>query len=192
MLLHFVTTNQHKVREVKSVLERYGIELDMVDAEYDESGNTIQEIALNGAKECAERLKVAVIVEDTGIFFDAFDNWPGARPKRVFEELGYDGIFKKLEGKDKGVRFVSAIGYCEPNGSPLLFEGSMRGKLADEIRCPEKDVLPYERIIIPDGFRRTVAELGFEIKNEISHRRQSVENLGRFLRDKTLKDNIKR
>ena len=79
---------------------------------------------------------------------------------------------------------MSVIGYCSPGKKAKVFEGKLPGRIILKVMKPRTDVLPYERIFVPKGFSKTVVELGFEKKNEISHRAKAFHKLGKFLRRK--------
>lgn len=97
--LIFITSNKHKVEEIGAVLKDFGIEIEQLKMEYEEDKEAgMEEVAKKAAKQLAEKLKKPVIVEDTGLFFKAYNNFPGPMPKFVFSGIGYEGIFKLLEG----------------------------------------------------------------------------------------------
>jgi len=99
MRITFITTNKHKFVEVSQLLRGYQIELEHLDQSYEENHDTsLEEIARNASYTMAYALQQTVVLEDTGLFFEAYDGFPGALPKFVFATLGYQGIFKLLEG----------------------------------------------------------------------------------------------
>src|SRR3989344_6400306 len=113
--LYFATSNSHKFEEVSKVFAKFGIELEHVDLKPEEDKTkTIQEIAAESAKFASEKLKKPVIVDDTGIFFIAMDNWPGNSPNDVFRQVGYDGLLKAIEGKTREAYVETAAAFCEP------------------------------------------------------------------------------
>ena len=124
------------------------------------------------------------MVEDTGIFFTAYPSFPGTIPKLAFQGLGYAGLLKLLEGKigrERGVYFLSCVGYCEPGKEPVIFEGKLNGKVLDHVEDQDKEVMPYERIIVSEGDTRTISKLTRDEKNAISHRAQATRKLAEYL-----------
>ena len=85
-----------------------------------------------------------------------------------------------LVGKKRGAYFKSVVAYCEPKGLPALFSGELRGSITAKVHAGGKDVMPYERIFVPGGFTRVIAELP-EVKARISHRVKAFKKLGRYL-----------
>lgn len=181
MKISFATQNKYKYKEAKETLGKFGIEVEHLNIEKPEEGETIEEIAKNAAEVLANKLNKAVVVEDTGVLFMAYDNFPGTKSKRVFNEIGFKGLLDKLKGKDRKAQFKTVAAYCEPNKEAKIFVGVVNGRIAKEVRMKDKDVMPYEKIFIPEGYEQVWAEIP-EIKKKISHRVKAFEKLGEFLR----------
>ena len=64
-------------------------------------------------------------------------------------------------------------------GQRVGFEGIVNGSIISERRGGEG--FGYDPIFQPEGYDKTFAELGSEIKNHISHRARAVEKLVEFL-----------
>lgn len=184
MKLTFVTSNKHKVEEIGFELKKYGVELEQLNIGYGEDKDVnMEEIAKKASKELAEKLQRMIIMEDTGLYFKAYDNFPGAMPKFVFNSIGFDGIFRLLEGKDRSAYFRTIIGFCEPGNEPVLFAGEMQGEITKEVYEPEKDGMPYTHIFIPTGTNKVMIEMTIEEKNTVSQRGEAARKLGEFLKD---------
>jgi XTP/dITP diphosphohydrolase len=56
----------------------------------------------------------------------------------------------------------------------------VEGQIIDERRGGQG--FGYDPIFVPDGFDKTFAELGEEVKNTISHRSRAVNKLCEFLK----------
>jgi XTP/dITP diphosphohydrolase len=180
--LYFVTQNKHKVAEVGEVLKEFDVEIEQIPMDYfEDTDDTTQEIALKAAKELANKLNKTLIVEDTGIFFKVYNNFPGVITKRIFQAIGYEGLLKLLEGKNREAYFLVVIGYCEPGKEPVLFEGRLEGSMLEEIQGMDKDVLAYERFFKPVGYDEPMCFMSREEKNKISHRAIAARKLGEFL-----------
>ncbi|WP_457619849.1 XTP/dITP diphosphatase [Methanopyrus sp.] len=180
MKVLFATGNIGKYREAKRILARYGIEVERVDIDYPElQSDSLEEIAAYGARHCAESLGRSVIVEDSGLFVEALNGFPGPYSAYVFDTIGNEGILKLLEGEEnREAKFISVVGYCEPGGRPVTFTGEVRGRIAEEPRGEEG--FGYDPIFIPEGEDRTFAELGVEEKCKISHRTRALERFAEW------------
>jgi XTP/dITP diphosphohydrolase len=181
MRVYFASTNKHKFNEAKAILKEFGIALVWAKMELHEpESGTLMEVCRNKVEQAFAHLRKPVITEDTGIFFSAFDNFPGIRAKRSFQHLGYEGIFKKLKGKNKEAYFETVACYKD-NITTRCFAGRLYGKIITEVRDREKDVLPYERIFVPAGYRCTLSAISRKEKNRISHRGKAFRTLGMWL-----------
>ena len=132
----------------------------------------------------AKKTGKAVALEDTGLFFEAYPDFPGAMPKFIFEKIGYDGIMRLLKDKNRNAYFKTVAAYCEPGHEPILFEGVMRGKITERVYNEDKDAMSYDRIFIPEGYDVTISDMEMETKNSFSQRAQAFKKLARFLNDK--------
>lgn len=180
----FATSSRHKFEEVKEIFSKFSIELEQAGLKPEEDKTkTIQEIAKESAKAAAEKIKKPVIVDDTGIFFIALDNFPGNSPNQVFKEIGYDGLFNALEGKTKDAYFETAAAYCEPGKEPVVFTERMYGKITKEVFGINRDVMPYERIFIPEGYDEVIAFMP-GVKKKISHRVKAFTELAKYIAGK--------
>lgn len=185
--INFVTQNRHKVEEVRRILAPFSIDVVQVKMEYDEPHDlSIHEVARRAARKVADELDKPIVLEDTGIFFEAYNSFPGALPKAVFSGIGYDGIMRLLAGKGREAYFMTVAAYCEPEKEPVLFEGKLHGTIAEEVRNPKADMMPYDMIFIPDGDSRTISQMKQEEKNYISQRAQAFTKLGKFLKSRSV------
>ncbi len=184
MKIYFVTTNKHKFEEVKDILKDYPIELEHLEMEYEENHDeSIDIIARNAAKKLADKLNKPIVLEDTGLFFEAYNNFPGALPKFVINTIGFKGIFKLLEGESRKAYFKTVAAFCEPEKEPNLFEGVMRGKITTKIYNEDKDTMPYDKIFIPEGRDKTISDMSLEEKNQFSQRAQVFRKFGEFIKN---------
>ncbi len=187
MKLAFVTTNRGKYEEVKNLLAEYGIDVEWENRKYEEDNDdTVEETARKAAKKLANQLNKPIVLEDTGLFFEAYDGFPGPSPKFVFRTLGYKGIFKLLEGGSRNASFQTFAGYCEPGQEPVIFDGKMRGEFTNEAYHSDDhkfDPMPYDRIFIHEGKEVTISDMTIDEKNQLSQRSKSFRKLAKYLKD---------
>jgi XTP/dITP diphosphohydrolase len=186
MKIAFITTNKYKFQEVSDILKGYRIDLEHVDMEYEENHDaSMDAIATSAAKKLAEQLHRPVVLEDTGLFFEAYKGFPGALPKFVFNTLGYKGIFKLLAGESRAAFFRTVVGYCEPGLDPVKFEGKMSGVITDSVHDELVDVMPYDRIFIPDSKTITISKMTLKEKNLFSQRGQAFRKFAEYITKNT-------
>ncbi|KXA90596.1 hypothetical protein AKJ37_01430 [candidate division MSBL1 archaeon SCGC-AAA259I09] len=174
MPLIFVTSNQHKFEEARTLAEEYEIEIEQRDVPYIEiQTDNLADIVKPGAQQAYRMSGAPCFVEDAGLFINALNGFPGPYSSYVFKTLGNQGILRLLEGvDDRRAEFRSALGYC--GNSIKVFEGKVKGTIAKEERGSKG--FGYDPIFIPDmGGEGTFAEMSMEMKNALSHRANSIE-----------------
>jgi len=190
-MLLFATGNRHKFEEISKTLAHYGIELsfqktDLIEPDLD----SLKEVALAKAKQAFALYRKPLIVEDTGFYLEAYPGFPGPNSKWVFNRIGYEGLFKLLSGKSRKGFFHTVICLIDGPESHRFFEGKWQGKVGKKVVMPEKDAMPYARIFIPDGEKRTAVEMPFEEKDQKSQRSIAAHALGKWLKEKALHELI--
>jgi len=179
----FITTNKHKVKEISAVLREYNIKVKQLKLNYEEDKeDTMEEVSKKAAKILANKLKQPVIVEDTGLFFKAYNNFPGALPKFVIQGIGFAGIFRLLKNKNRQAYFKTVIGYCQPNKKSIIFSGKMHGRIANKVVKRKTDAMLYDHIFVPKGYSKAIVEMSMEEKNSFSQRGKAARKLGKYLK----------
>ncbi|MDP3900237.1 MAG: RdgB/HAM1 family non-canonical purine NTP pyrophosphatase [bacterium] len=182
MKVTFITTNKRKFIEVRDILKNYAVEIKQLAIDYEENHDaSIEEVARSAAEKLTNELQKPIVLEDTGLFFTAYNGFPGALPKFVFHTLGYRGIFKLLAGENRAAYFKTVAAYCEPGEGPVLFEGVMKGQITEEVYNEDKDEMPYDKIFIPDGKEVTISEMTLQEKNSFSQRAAAFRQFGEYL-----------
>ena len=188
--LYFVTNNKHKVAEAQKILSKYSVELEPIDVKKVElQSESLEDIARYAAIEAYKIIAKPVVVEDSGLFIDALNGFPGPYSSYVYKTLGLKRILKLLEGEEnRRARFIAVVALALSCEDVYLFKGVVEGAIAHEIRG-EKG-FGFDPIFIPiEGDGRTFAEMNSEEKNIISHRGRAFEALGRWIsanRDKLI------
>ena len=183
MKLYFVTHNKNKVREFKEIVKDEAIEIEHIDMEYPEMrSDNPEEIAKLSAKQLAEKLKKTVVVEDSGLFIKALNDFPGTSSAYIHKRIGLKGILKLMEGaEDRAALYKSAVGYCEPGKRQVSFLGSENGAIATEIRG--NFGFGHDPIFIPEGSEQTYGEM--ENVEEIKKfRRRALLQLVKYLKNR--------
>lgn len=181
----FVSSNPGKILEIGKILKEYGMEMIAREMDVPEDKNKNQEeIAKEKARWTAEKTGEAVITEDAGLYFEAYENFPGINSRAVFDKIGYEGVLKKLEGKSRRAYFKSVIAYCEPKREPIIFIGICKGKIANRPIRETVHRLPYDNIFIPDGDERAFSQMTKEEKAKYSHRAKAARAFAVWLNSK--------
>ena len=193
MKLVLATRNPGKVREIGEILKNEnGIELlslrNYPDApDVVEDGSTYEDNAIKKASVLAEYTGHLTIGDDSGLAVDALDGAPGVHSARYAGENAsdQDRIAKLLDALQevpydrRSGRFVCAIAIAEPHAQVQVVRGVCEGRI---IRTPRGlSGFGYDPIFVPVGYDKTYAELGDEIKNQISHRAKALDKARRLL-----------
>jgi len=83
------------------------------------------------------------------------------------------------ENNNRKARFRTVIALIQKQEGTRLFEGCVEGVITHERSGAEG--FGYDPIFLPDGYDKTFAELGNDIKNQISHRARAVKKLADYL-----------
>jgi XTP/dITP diphosphohydrolase len=195
--LVIATRNEHKLAEMRRILEPFGVAIEPLPAEValpHENGATFAANALPKARAAAAALGRAAIADDSGIEADALGGAPGVRSARFAGERASDeqNLLKLMHDAPAGtaLRYVCALAYVEPaapdrQGREQVFFGECRGRLASEPRG--SGGFGYDPAFVPDelpsGFDRnaTMAELADRQKDAISHRGRAARALAAWL-----------
>src|SRR3989338_2333752 len=158
MQINLITSNLGKAREFKAILGS-DIKLNHIQKEYKElrSDNPL-EIAEESAKRLAEELKKPVVVEDSGLFIKALNDFPGTCSSYIHKRIGLRGILKLMEGvQDRTCYYRSAVAYCEPGKEPISFFGEEKGSIAKDVRGNHG--FGHDSIFIPEESKKTYGEI---------------------------------
>ena len=180
------TDNINKLREIREILEDLDIkiygksDIEGLDFEVIEDGDTLYDNALKKASAMAERVDYAVLADDTGLFVKALNGEPGVHSARYASEHDDKKNREKLlnnlkEKEDRSAYFKTEIILIDEDKNIIPIEGVCPGKISLEERGDNG--FGYDSIFIPDGFDKTFAEMSHEEKNQISHRSRALKNL---------------
>ena len=189
MKIVFATNNKHKLEEIKDIL---GKDFEIVSLaeigcheDIPETGLTLEENARQKSTYIVEHYNHDCFADDTGLEVDALKGEPGVHSARYAEGTDHDSeanmrklLSKMSNVKDRTARFRTVISLII-NGVEHQFEGRVEGRIATEKHG--KEGFGYDPIFIPEGYNKSFAELGEEVKNQISHRARAVKKLAEYL-----------
>ncbi len=189
MKLVFATNNKHKLDEVRKITSRHPVEIVSLAEincfdDIPETADTLEGNALQKAHYIQEKFGLNCFADDTGLEVEALNNAPGVYSDR-YAGPGHDSeanmkkLLHEMEGKEnRKARFRTVIALVW-NGKTYTFDGIVNGIITTTKRG--ENGFGYDPIFIPEGYEQTFAELGNDIKNQISHRAKAVEKLDEFL-----------
>ena len=196
MKIVFATNNQHKLDEIRNILGKDFeiVSLNEIGCHEDipETGKTLEENAWQKANYIFNKYGLSCFADDTGLEVDALNGAPGVFSARYAGGEGHDSeanmqkLLRELaENNNRKARFRTIIALIlkdESRGTGderrETFEGIVEGHIAHEKSGAEG--FGYDPIFVPDGYNQSFAELGIDIKNQISHRARAVKKLAEY------------
>ena len=187
--LVFATNNAHKLSEICAIIgDKFEI-LSLNDiecfADIPETADTLEGNALQKAEYVYNNYGLDCFADDTGLEVETLGGRPGvhtaryAFPDRYDPEANTEKLLQELDGKEnRRARFRTAIAYIR-GGEKYLFEGVVDWEISTEKRGDKG--FGYDPVFIPENTGKTFAELGVEVKNQISHRARAVAKLCEYL-----------
>jgi XTP/dITP diphosphohydrolase len=188
MKIYFITSNEGKFREVKNKLGVLPqLDLERLEHSYPEvQADSLEEVvkfALDWLQKSLDYtiLKDSVMIEDSGLFVERLKGFPGVYSAYVFKTIGgYNSVLTLMEGEwDRRARFETCIGMITSDGQQKLFAGKCEGSLTTEGIGTEG--FGYDPIFMPEGEKRTFAEMTTPEKNRFSHRSKALDGLQEYL-----------
>jgi XTP/dITP diphosphohydrolase len=157
----------------------------------EESGDSFEENALLKARALTASSGCWALADDSGLEVDALGGAPGIRSARFAGDNASDGdnVTRLLDllravPPPRRSRFRCVLALAGPDGQSLTADGTLEGEIA---RQPQGDGgFGYDPVFFLSHLNRTVAELGLEEKQKISHRARAAGNLLRRLPEITL------
>lgn len=191
MKLVFATNNKHKLEEVRAIVgDRVEIlSLNDIDCHDDipETADTLQGNALIKARYIHEKYNVDCFADDTGLEVEALDGAPGVYSARYAGEecdsqANMRKLLENLTGENnRNAQFRTVIALII-KGEEKLFNGIVKGKISREKMG--NSGFGYDPIFIPEGFSQSFAQMSSEMKNSISHRYRTTEQLSNYLKER--------
>ena len=189
--LVIATHNAGKLREIRDLLEPFGIEcvgaaeLDLPEPE--EIGNTFVDNAELKAREAADLSGLPALADDSGLSVDALHGNPGIFSARWAEDekgnrdfgRAMERVWReiKAEGEEAGhdAHFTCVLSLAWPDGDIESFEGKVHGTLTWPPRGDRG--FGYDPMFVANGMSQTFAEIDPAKKHAISHRAEAFRKL---------------
>lgn len=201
MKLFFASSNRNKIEELQGILKREQLPLQLVtlldypkwEIEVEESGKTYEENALLKAQAYQKLTDLPILTDDSGLEVDVFPGLLGVHTNRWHPGDANEknlALLKKLgPEKNRACHYNCTLCLLEKGREPIFFTGICGGKIASQ--ASQAHGFGYDPIFIPNGYKKTFATLGKNVKNKISHRRQAIDQLSDFLHQQKIAKNLK-
>jgi len=188
--LVMASRNPGKIRELEALLADSGVKLlSLADfpllPEIPEEGATFAENAATKALAVARLTNHPALADDSGLMVEALGGAPGVFSARYAQDRTAPGPptdadnwgklldeLKNVPLGERGARFVCELAMATPDGRLLRARGECAGVIAFEPRG--ETGFGYDPVFWVPEYAATMAQLGPEIKNKISHRAQAL------------------
>jgi XTP/dITP diphosphohydrolase len=186
------TNNSGKVRELRALLDglalslltpnEAGLSLAVI-----EDGSTYIANASKKAKAFASASGLPALADDSGLEVAVLNGAPGLYSARYLgrhdstDSERRSLLLQNLKGKPRPwtAKFRCAVALATPDGHWQWAEGECQGEIVPEERGSEG--FGYDPIFLVEGTGKTMAELGMDEKNRLSHRARAVMQARIFL-----------
>lgn len=192
--LIIASNNAGKLREFKKLLEPFGFEVQSMreagfTGEIVEDGETFEENAHIKARAIFEQMKVPTIADDSGLVIDFLNGAPGVYSARYAGEGASDEercqkVLEEMHGVPRELRearFVCSIYFIYDEDDEYSVNGTVEGYIGDEPLG--SNGFGYDPIFMFDD-DESMATIGEDEKNKISHRAKAFEKLAEILKEK--------
>lgn len=187
--LLFGTNNQHKLTEIRQILEGTYEILSLADlgiqTDIEETADTLSGNAILKAEGYYQLSGIPCFADDTGLEVTALGGAPGvytaryAGPKATYAD-NVRKLIQEMEGQeDRTARFATIIAYHDGK-TTRLYEGFVYGHISSSPMGGEG--FGYDPIFVPYGFDHSFAQMSSREKNQISHRGIAVREFISFLK----------
>lgn len=189
--------NPGKLREFGQLFESLGLrirpqaEFGVTDVE--ETGLTFVENALLKARAASSASGLPTLADDSGLEVDALAGRPGIYSARFAGEPKSDArnnakllaSLAEVSGAARSARYWCALVYLRhaDDPVPLIVQRSWEGEILEQPRG--EGGFGYDPLFWLPSLGKSVAELGAEEKNRLSHRGRALESMLTALRGMT-------
>ena len=188
------TNNKGKLREIKNLLPKY-IKIQST-SEFNlksprETGKTFKENSLIKSRYFSRKSNLLCLADDSGLEIDILKKRPGIYSarwggKNSDFKIAIKKVYRELYKKDKNwknkkikARFVCALSISNPKKKIICVQSKVEGYISNEPKGING--FGYDPIFEIDG--STLAELSFEEKTDISHRKIAAKKMCDLLTD---------
>ncbi len=184
--LVFITSNKHKVKEIRALANSESRDITIAHLNYDypefqlDEIETVAEESVNYIRRYEQiKEEKPFFIEDSGLTIPALNGFPGPFSAFVFNKIGNAGILKLMvdkNGEERRATFKTVVAFCESlEKAPMLFVGTSEGRIANAARG--EGGFGYDPIFELESANKTFAEMSTEEKNVVSHRGRAFRKL---------------
>ncbi len=191
--LVLATRNQDKLREMKILLKGLPLRIFSLSSfkgipDVKENGRTLEANAKKKALYTSRALKKLCVADDSGLEVKVLDAKPGVYSAR-FSGKGATyksnnekllSLLRNIPPSKRKAQFRCVIAIADKGRLIGIVEGKCKGRIT--CKSIGKSGFGYDPIFMPDGYKRTFAQIGLRKKNRISHRKKALVQAKKILK----------
>ena len=164
-----VTGNRSKLREAGRILgfEPASVSVDLPEIQ----SMSLEEVLRQKASEARTHIEDPFVVEESGLELDALNGFPGPLVKWMLDAVGAEGVARVARDAGNPVAHARCLLLYDSGEEVIVVGGACRGSLVLPPRG--ESGFGWDSVLMPDGEEQTCAELGDDIKDQLSHRGQA-------------------
>ncbi|VVB65615.1 Non-canonical purine NTP pyrophosphatase [Candidatus Gugararchaeum adminiculabundum] len=164
--------------EAQSILKRFSINIVHNPLSVNEiRSESCEDISSRSAAEAYSKIRQPLIVEDSGLFIECLNGFPGTYSAWVLKKLELDGILRLMKGEGKrSAKYISSVAFADEKGVRAFTE-ECAGELAEKARGNKG--FGYDPLFVPKGSEKTFGEDDAQ-KNDVSHRAKALVKFGEW------------
>lgn len=158
--IYYATGNDGKFKQVKHLIENQNknLQIEQFIGDIPEIQTTDQKaIAISKALQAWELVKKPLLVDDSGLYFTQYNNFPGTLTKFIYQGIGRKGILKLVEDDNRAFFLVYLV-YIFDDNKFEIFEGKVNGTIKPATEEPSHPQLPMNNIFYPEGSGKSYAQ----------------------------------
>lgn len=194
-IILLATHNVDKVNEIRSILINSSNKYDIIslkdlDDQFDvpENGTTFLANAIIKAKYYYNKYGYITLADDSGLKVESLNGRPGVNSKR-YSNSGNDldnnnkllSELSSTKNNNRSAYFETVVALITEDGHIETFNGRLNGVISNKMLGSEG--FGYDPLFIPNGYNKTLSELGQSVKNEISHRKIAFKKVEGYLNE---------
>ncbi len=184
-VIKIATTNLGKIREIQYCLgDHFEIEPIMIDLIEPQNSDMI-EVSKSKARQAFEMIGEPILVDDSGIYFEKYNQFPGVYSKMLVDGVGIKGIKCLVQDGDKAF-FQTVISYMDETLKlPESFIGKSTGRLdLSDASLDLEQGFPYNHLFKPDGYDQFIYQIPMDQRMNFGNRMKAASQLKEYLTDR--------
>lgn len=180
MKIRFMSGNEHKIAEVRRILNPVGVEIVPVSKKIEELQTLdVEALVRDKLTKAFGVIGRPLFVEHTGLYLSGLNGLPAGLTQIFWDKLEADRFAELVVGLgDSKVTAKTVLGYCDGRDI-YLFEGAIQGTVPRVPAGPTD--FQWDCVFVPDGETKTFAEMG-NAKDNISMRRKALDKFAEHIK----------